>query len=226
MAQKKLLIFGAGETASIAAEFFAVDTNECLAGFMVDDQFWKSGLMHHGHPIHPLSSVHTYFCPSKYKIFVAISYGELNRQRLKIFKYFESLQYELTSYISPRATIWRTASIGKNCMIFEGNNIQHGAIVEDNVFLWSGNHIGHGSKICHSSYISSHVCVAGFSEIGKRSFIGINASVIDKIKVGEDCFVTAGAVINKNTDQNSIYAGNPAVKNEKITAKKFFKVKK
>lgn len=225
MAQKKLLIFGAGETASIAAEFFSVDTNERLAGFIVGDEFWKPGSMHHGHPIHPLSSLHTYFNPAKYKIFVAISYGQLNQQRLKIFEYFESLEYELASYISPKATIWRTASIGKNCMIFEGNNIQHGAIVEDNVILWSGNHIGHGSKICHSSYISSHVCVAGFSEIGKRSFIGINASIIDMIKVAEDCFITAGAVINKNTTKNSIYAGNPAVKNNKISAKRFFKVK-
>jgi len=225
LAAKKLLIFGAGETATIAAEFFVLDTKESLSGFVVDDKYWRSDLMHHGYRVHPLSSMHKYFSPTQYKIFIGLSYGELNRQRLKVFQHFESLGYELTSYISPRATIWRTATIGKNCMIFEGNNIQHGAKIEDNVILWSGNHIGHGSKICHSSYLSSHVCIAGFSEIGERSFIGINASIIDQIKVAEDCFIAAGAMVNKNTEKNSIYSGNPAVKNEKVTAQKFFRVK-
>jgi carbonic anhydrase/acetyltransferase-like protein (isoleucine patch superfamily) len=73
--------------------------------------------------------------------------------------------------------------------------------------------------------LSSHVCIAGFSEVGQRSFIGINASVIDYVIVAEDCFIAAGAMVNKNTEINSIYMGNPAEKNSKVTAKKYFKVK-
>jgi|688.fasta_scaffold395260_2 sugar O-acyltransferase (sialic acid O-acetyltransferase NeuD family) len=225
MSLKKLLIFGAGETGAIAAEFFLIDSKEKLAGFIVDDNFYSPGLTHLGLPVHPLSSIPDRFPENKYKIFVAISYGELNRKRLRIFDHFKLLGYEFATYISSNANIWRTASIGENCLIFEGNNIQHRSQIEDNVILWSGNHIGHGSKIKHSCYLSSHVCIAGFSEVGERSFIGINSSIIDKIKVSEDCFIGAATLINRNTEPNSIYTGNPGQKNLKISAKKFFKVK-
>lgn len=225
MTSKKLLIFGAGETGTIAAEFFSIDSKEDFVGFIVDDGYYKPGLTHHGFPVHPLSSISDHFPDNQYKIFVAISYGELNRQRLKIFNHFKDLGYEFATYISSNATVWRTATIGANCLIFEGNNIQHGSQVEDNSILWSGNHIGHGSIVRHSCYLSSHICVAGFSEIGERSFVGINSSITDKIKISEDCFIGAATLINKNTEPNSIYTGNPGQKNLKISAKKYFKVR-
>jgi sugar O-acyltransferase (sialic acid O-acetyltransferase NeuD family) len=223
--KKKLLIFGAGETATIAAEFFKYDSSEEIAGFIVDDAYWEIDKNFYGLPLYPLSVILDSYSPNQYKIFVAVSYGQLNRERLRIFNIFKNEGYEFASYVSTRATVWRTASIGKNCMIFEGNNIQHNAVIEDNVILWSGNHIGHGSKIHHSAYLSSHVCVAGFADIGERSFIGINTSIIDYAKVAEDCFVGANTLINKNTDPNSIYTGNPGVKNMKVSASKYFKVK-
>lgn len=223
--KKKLLIFGAGETATIAAEFFIVDTKESIAAFIVDDQFWKPGMEHLKFPVLPLSKTLDSFSPSEYKVFVAISYSKLNRDRQKVFNIFNDLGYELISYISSKANVWRTAEIGKNCMIFEGNNVQHNAKISDNVILWAGNHIGHGSLIGQSSYVSSHVCVAGFAKIGERCFLGINSSIIDFVNVANDCFVGAAALINKNTEVNSIYTGNPAEKNTRISASKYFKIK-
>ena len=225
MSNKRLLIFGAGETATIAAEFFMVDSKEKIEGFIVDDNFYVQGLTLCGLPIYSITEIKEKFPPDKFKIFVAISYGQLNTQRLKIFNYFKIMNYEFASYISSKANVWRTATIGQNCMIFEGNNIQHGSTIEDNAILWSGNHIGHGSTIRHSCYLSSHVCVAGYTDIGARTFIGINSSIIDNVKISEDCFIGAATLINKNTEPNSIYTGNPAQRNIKISAKRFFKVK-
>ena len=54
---KKLLIFGVGETATIAAEFFTVDSSESFAGFVVDDQYHKFGQTHYGLPIYSLTQV-------------------------------------------------------------------------------------------------------------------------------------------------------------------------
>jgi sugar O-acyltransferase (sialic acid O-acetyltransferase NeuD family) len=223
--KKKLLIFGAGETAKIAAEFFSIDTHEDIHGFIVEDAYWHADFFFYGLPVFPLSSLEMLFPENHFKIFIATSYSQLNRDRLRIFNYFENLGYELVSYISSKATVWRTASIGKNCMIFEGNNIQHNCQISDNVILWSGNHIGHGSKIGHSSYLSSHVCIAGFVEIFERCFLGVNSTVIDYIRIADDCFIGAATLINKDTEQNSIYTGNPGVKNLKVSATKFFKVK-
>ena len=223
--KKKLLIFGAGETATIAAEFFIVDTKESLTGFIVDDAFWKPGMEHLNLPVYPFSKIQEALPSSKYKIFIAISYSKLNRDRQKAFNAFCDLGYELISYVSSKATLWRTAEIGKNCMIFEGNNLQHNSKISDNVILWAGNHIGHGSYIAQSSYVSSHVCIAGFANIGERCFLGVNSTVIDYAHVADDCFVGAAALINKNTEVNSIYTGNPAEKNTRISASKYFKIK-
>lgn len=223
--KKKLLIFGAGETAKIAAEFFSVDSHEEIYGFIVDDIYWKPNYFFHGLPVFPLSSLQDLFPENLFKVFIATSYSKLNRDRLKIFNYFDDLGYELISYISTKATVWRTAGIGRNCMIFEGNNIQHNCQIDDNVILWSGNHIGHGSTIGHSSYLSSHVCIAGFVKIYERCFLGINSSVIDYVHIADDCFIGAATLINKNTEVNSIYTGNPGIRNQKVSATKFFKVR-
>jgi sugar O-acyltransferase (sialic acid O-acetyltransferase NeuD family) len=222
--KKKLLIFGAGETATIASEFFNYDSDEELVGFIVDDIYWKKDKMLSNLPIFPLSKVKSKFSNKEFKIFVALSYGKLNREREKVYKLFISMEYEFASYISSKANVWRTAKIGNNCMIFEGNNIQHNSVIKNNVILWSGNHIGHGSIIHDSVYISSHVCVAGFSEIKERCFLGVNSTITDKIIIEEDCFIGASSLVNKNTDSNSVYTGVPAVKNLKVSAKKLFKV--
>lgn len=222
--KKKLLIFGAGETATIASEFFKYDSDEELAGFVVDDSYWKKDKKLSNLPIFPLSEVESKFSNKEFKIFVALSYGKLNREREKVYKLFISMGYEFASYISSKANVWRTAKIGNNCMIFEGNNIQHNSVIKNNVILWSGNHIGHGSIIHDSVYISSHVCVAGFSEVKERCFLGVNSTITDKIIIEEDCFIGASSLINKNTDSNSVYTGVPAVKNLKVSAKKLFKV--
>lgn len=221
---KKLLIFGLGETATIAAEFFSVDSNERIAGFVVDDEYLDGTREFYGSPIFGLRRVLEDFRRDEYKIFVAVSYGKLNRERLRLYKLFLDAGFELARYISSKATIWRTAEIGVNCMVFEGNNIQHRALIEDNVFLWSGNHIGHGSQIGNSTYVSSHVCIAGNTKIQERCFLGINSSIIDNIIIEEDCFITAGSVVTRSAQANGIYAGNPAKRNKVVSALRYFKV--
>jgi len=221
---KKLIIFGAGETATIAAEFFSQDSNESIYGFGVDDKFLNGQKSFYNSPLLGTSQILSDYSPSKFRIFVALSYGQLNQERLLKYNMFKDRGYEFATYISSKASVWRTADIGENCMIFENNNIQHNSIIEDNCILWSGNHIGHSSRIRNSSYISSHVCIAGYADIGNRCFLGINSSVNDKLKLADDCFVASGSVVTKNTQPNGIYSGNPAQRNIKVSAKKFFKV--
>ena len=222
--KKKLLIFGAGETATIAAEFFRYDSEENLQGLIVDDKYWEENKKYLDLPVYPLSKIKNNFSKDEFKIFVALSYGKLNSERERVYKLFLHMGYEFASYVSSKANIWRTAKIGRNCMIFEGNNIQHNVVIKDNVILWSGNHIGHGVVINDSVYVSSHVCIAGFAEIKERSFLGVNSTITDKTVVEKDCFISASALVNKNTFENSIYSGIPATKNLKVTAKKYFKV--
>ena len=97
---KKLLIFGIGETATITAEFFIVDSLENLEGFIVDVDYHKPGTLHYGLPIFSLSEAIEKKSPQNFKIFVALSYGKLHRERLRIYQFFLKLGYDFASYVS------------------------------------------------------------------------------------------------------------------------------
>ncbi len=221
---RNLIIYGAGETAEIAYELFLKDTDYNIVGFCVDDTISNSITIGYDNKlIFPFSIALQDHYNDKTDFFIAISYTGLNIVRENIFEKLKLLNVNLTSYISKDSIISRTSEIGRNCMIFEYNNIQHKCVVEDNVTLWSGNHIGHRSKIKKSSFLSSHICVAGYAEIGSRCMIGINASIADYKIVADDNFITMGSFIAKNTLSDSIYSGNPATLKEGISASRFFK---
>ena len=88
-------------------------------------------------------------------MFIAMGYKRLNRLRTKFFDSAEEKGYDLISYVSSKAFIWRNVEIGKNCFIFEDNTIQPFVNIGNNVTLWSGNHIGHHSIIEKNCFISS-----------------------------------------------------------------------
>ncbi|MDI3318640.1 acetyltransferase [Pinibacter soli] len=210
MKNKKLVIFGAGETADIAYEYFTHDSTYEVVGFTVEDAYKTSDTLY-GLPIISFSQIKDHFPPSSVEMFVAISYTKLNRVRAKCYNMVKEAGYTCATYISSKAFVWHNATIGENCMIFENNVIQHKVQIGNGVILWSGNHIGHQTKIHDFVYISSHVVVSGFCEIGKSSFLGVNATFNDKIKIGGDTIVGSGALITKSfLDSGKLLIGAPA----------------
>ncbi len=90
--------------------------------------------------------------------------------------------------------------------------------------MWSGNHLGHQSVIKDHCFITSHVVISGYCEIGENAFIGVNAAIADGVVVARDNFIGMGSVVNKTTQENAVYTGNPAAM-AKIAAKRFCRVK-
>ena len=221
---KNLVIVGAGETADIAYEYFTHDSDRQVVAFAVERDFRQEELRN-GLPVVELECLVNLFPPETHDVFVAVSYVQLNRLRERLFKKVKDSGYRCATYISSRAFVWRTASVGENCMIFENNVLQHGVRVEDNVILWSGNHVGHQTVIRQSAYVASHAVISGFCDIGTRCFVGVNATFVENIKISEDCLIGAGAVVTKSTEAAGIYQGNPACRREGISSLRYFKVK-
>ena len=223
---KKIVIFGLGETAQLAYEYFTHDPDYAdheVVGFCSDPQYIKSSDFL-GLPVISIDKITDKFPPADYYAFAAAGSGHLNRDRESLYNKAKDKGYRLASYISSRAFVWPNVEIGENCFILEDNTLQPFTKVGNNVVLWSGNHIGHRSEIKDHCFITSHVVISGFCTIGAYSFIGVNAAFADKVKVAPDNFIAMGAVINKNTEQNGFYVGNPMVL-KKITAKRFCKLK-
>ena len=205
---QKIVIFGDGETAEIAYEYFTHDSPHEIVGFAVENSHKKRSEFF-GLPVVPLEEVENYFDPQEHLAFAAISYTQLNRLRERIYKIAKAKGYRCASYVSSRAFVWHNVQIGENCFIFENNVIQYKVKIGNNVVLWSGNHIGHQTVIEDNVFISSHVVVSGYCEIGSHSFLGVNSSIADKTKVAPDNIIAMGAVIHKPTEPGKIYKGNP-----------------
>jgi sugar O-acyltransferase (sialic acid O-acetyltransferase NeuD family) len=198
---KQLLIFGTGEIGELAYFYFSNDTSWKIFGFVCDDEYFKEETFL-GLPCIRFSEISTY--PSKdYAVHVALSYRKLNRVREEKYNIFKSLGYELPSYISSKSTIW-SKNIGDNCFILEDQTIQPNVQIGNNVMLWSGNHIGHGSIIENHVYVASHVVISGHCRIGERTFIGVNAATKDFITIGKDCFIGMGVNLTRDCGEGSV----------------------
>ncbi|SFQ62509.1 sugar O-acyltransferase, sialic acid O-acetyltransferase NeuD family [Psychrobacillus psychrotolerans] len=206
---QKLVIVGAGEFAEIAYEYFTYDSPYEIAAFTVEKDYIKTDQLYEL-PVVPFDEVHRVYPINEYKAFVAVPFTNLNRLRTRFYHETKNKGYELVSYISSKAFVWRNVTIGENCFIFENNVLQHHVNVGNNVILWSGNHVGHRSVIKDNCFISSHVVIAGNCEIGENCFIGVNSTFNDEIKVGKDCFISSGALVIKNAPEGKIYKGSPA----------------
>jgi sugar O-acyltransferase (sialic acid O-acetyltransferase NeuD family) len=207
--KEKLIIVGAGEFAEIAYEYFTHDSPYRVMAFSAEENFLKKKELF-GLPVIPFERLEKLYDPANYKIFIAITYTQLNKLRERLYKESKSKGFSAVSYVSSKAFVWKNVEIGENCFIFENNVIQHYANIGNNVILWSGNHVGHRSIIKDNCFISSHVVISGYCEVGENCFLGVNSCVADKVKIAKDCIVGAGAVVLKDTEEAKVYRGNPA----------------
>ena len=107
--------------------------------------------------------------------------------------------------ISPSATIGTGVYIQANSYIWTKVKINDFSIISPNVV------IAHHSNIGKACLISTLTGVGASINIEDKVFIGMGATIVTGIhKVGENSIIGAGAVVLKDTDKNSVYAGIPA----------------
>jgi sugar O-acyltransferase (sialic acid O-acetyltransferase NeuD family) len=201
---ENLVIFGSSEIAQIAYYFLKEQNKYNVVGFTVDTNFIKSNTFENL-PLVPFEKIEKIYSPVNYRMFIALSYTNINKLRAQKFTEAKNKGYSFISYISPRATVYENVKIGENCFIFEDNTIQPYVKIGNNVTLWSGNHIGHHSVINDHCFISSHVVVSGGVTVGEYSFLGVNATIRDHIRIGKQCVIGAGAIIMHDTNDMEVY---------------------
>jgi sugar O-acyltransferase (sialic acid O-acetyltransferase NeuD family) len=222
MKTKKLVIYGLGETAELAYEYFTHDSIYEVIAFTVDKEYITES-SHLNLPIIDFDLIETFYPQNEIELFIGASFTKLNRTRMKMYKAAKTKGYHCASYISSKAFVWHNAEIGENAFILENNVIQHKVKIGNNVILWSGNHIGHQTIIEDNVSLSSHCVISGFCTIGANSFLGVNCTFNDKIKLGKDNLVGSGALIVKNTEDGKLMIGAPA-KPSPVSTYEFFKI--
>jgi sugar O-acyltransferase (sialic acid O-acetyltransferase NeuD family) len=199
---QKLVIYGTGLIAEVAAFYFERDSAYEVAAFTNAREFITETTFH-GKPIIAFEDLASSHPPSENCVFIALGYKSMNQVRQARYAEAKQKGYSLATYVSSRATYYGTP-VGENCFILENNVIQPFVRIGDNVTLWSGNHIGHHSIIRDHVFISSHVVVSGGCDIGENSFLGVNSTLRDNIKLGRFVLVAAGAAVMKDCEDRTL----------------------
>ena len=220
---KNLLIVGNSAFAEIAFEYFTHDSPYEVVAFSVESAYLNSDTFC-GLPVVDFASVESLYSPLTHDVFVAVTYTQLNRLRLRLSSQAKNKGYNLASYISSKAFVWSNVSIDEHCFIFEGNIIQPFVTIGKNVVLWSGNHIGHHSKIADNCFISSHVVISGFCAIGEFSFIGVNSSIANNISIGPDNWLGPASLVTSDTPPRALLK-NRSSELSKVDTYRFFQIK-
>ena len=198
MNKEKIIIFGTGDIAQIANYYFEIDSSYQVVAFTVDKSYCKNS-SYEGKPLVAFEDLATLYPPAEYKLFIALSYAQMNKLRETKYNEAKSKGYTLVSYVSSKCTYLSQFNCGDNCFIFEDNTIQPFVKIGNNVTLWSGNHIGHHSVLQSHNFISSHVVISGHCTIASNCFIGVNATIGHQVTVATETLVGAGSIITKNT---------------------------
>ena len=199
---KKLIIYGTGLIAEVAAFYFQRDSQYQVTAFTNAREFLTADRFQ-GKPVVAFEDIDLAFPPAEYSAFIALGYKNTNQVRQARYAEAKAKGYGLATYISSRATYYDTP-VGDNCFILEDNTIQPFVRIGNNVTLWSGNHIGHHSTVHDHCFISSHVVVSGGCDIGEYCFLGVNSTVRDNITMGRFVVVAAGATVMKNCAERTL----------------------
>lgn len=222
MAQRKLVIVGDSAFAEVAREYFDAESDHQVVAFAVEQAFLKRESLH-GLPVVPFETLAQQFTPSEHDVYVAVVYTQLNRLRARLAAQAKAQGFALASFVSPRAQVWRNATLGEHCFVFEHNTVQPFVQIGANVVLWSGNHIGHHSLIEDHCFVSSQVVVSGFCRIGAYSFLGVNSTLANNVSLGRDNWLGPGTTVMKDTPDGALFKAEqpePA----RVSAPRFFRV--
>lgn len=202
--KKKLVIFGTGDIAQLAAYLFALHGQYEIAGFCVDEEYLKTDRFMNA-PVIAFQQAAEVFPPETHDMFIAIGYHDLSKSRERKYHEAKAAGYYLASYISPLATVFDNVTLGDNCFIFEHNVLQPFVRIGCNTILWSGNHIGHHTVIGDHCFITSHTVIAGRVTLENNVFVGINATLRDHIRVGSHCVIGAGSILLKDSQKDQVF---------------------
>lgn len=216
----RLVIFGTGEGARLAHVYFTHDSEHEVVAFTVDRAYQHYDTFR-GLPLVPFEEIGRLYPPQHYQMFIPIGYSRMNQGRAAKYHEAKAQGYQLTSYLSSRATFLTDEPLGDNCFIMEGVTIQPHARIGNNVILWSGAHVAAGAIIEDHCFLASGSIVLSRAHVHPFCFIGANATVGSGLTLAPETLIGAGATLRQDTLHQGVYVpprdlskGNPPQRDE------------
>jgi len=128
----------------------------------------------------------------------------------------EGFEYKRTSkgilrvFHDGKVSIGHNVDVGANTCIDKGFSFRN-TIIENDVKIDNLIHIAHGVHINRGAFIIAGTILGGSTTIGEEAWLGINASTGPGISIGRRGFVSMGAVVTKNVEDEQQVTGNLAI---------------
>lgn len=221
---KELIIFGNGKITEVITYYAEQECGYKIAAFTCDKEYIKEPVFL-GKPLLAFEDIEKHFSPTKYDMFIAVGYHDLNRLREKKCDEAISKGYSLASVISPLANVPNNVRTGYNCFIMPPAIIHPCVELGNNVFVWAGALIGHHSKIADHNWFTSCANIGGNVKIGTNCFFAMNATVSHSISIGSNCFIGANALVAKSLESEKVVVAEPTPV-ARLSSKQFLAISK
>jgi len=136
-----------------------------------------------------------------------------NSVRYDIMMEINQLGGKTPTLIHPSAIISPSADIGNGVYIQANAYIWTKVKIDDFCIISPSVVIAHHSSVGKACLISTLSGVGASIKIENKVFVGMGSTIVTGLSlIGENTIIGAGAVVLKNVDENSVYAGVPARK--------------
>lgn len=200
----KVVIFGCGRGADVAARYLTADSSHEVVGFTVETEYLATDAFR-GLPLIDFAVLERRFSPEEYALFIPLGFQAMNSLRAAKFLEGKRRGYSFISYVSSKVATHDELNVGENCFILENNSINFDVRIGNNVVIWSGCQLGDQSVIGDHVWISSHATLSGEVTIGEYSFLGVNCTISNYVKVAPRSYIGAASFIAKDTQEKGVY---------------------
>ena len=201
-----LLILGAGTFAKIVASTARQARWIDLGGFVVDVEYYQSGMELMGKPVYNVEDVKTWGPPETW---VMVS-GTVHPQRRGMVTELAKAGFMSVTLVHPAAWVHPTAEILPGSFINAGAIVDYRAWLDYHVVVNRGALIGHDVILGSYCTIGPGANLCGRVAVGSGAVIGAGAVVLEGRTIGAGATVGAGAVVTRDVPPGATVMGVPA----------------
>ena len=206
-----VVIFGTGRLASLAWFALGRDAQYRVVGFTAD-RAYVTDREKHGLPVVPFEDLEEFFPAGRTAMIAPLGFEITKGLAAARRASANERGYSSLSHVSPRAVISPDLAVGTNCIVFDGVVVEPFVSIGDDVVVRGGSFLSHDVSIGNGCFVGPRATLGGAVTIGERSFLAIGVTVQPRVRVAPGCFIAAGALVTRDTDENGVYSGAPAVR--------------
>lgn len=148
---------------------------------------------------------------------ITVGHIKSSTLREKLFNNIKEKGGHFPVIISPKAHVSRHACLREGTIVMHHALVNTLAVTGKNCIINTGAVLEHDVQVGDHCHISTGAYINGKCKVGNGSFVGSNVTTVQTIHIGERNVIAAGAVVTKNTENFSLYAGNPAMLKKKLS---------